>query len=148
MIKVFYGTESGNSEMAADDIVELIEDAGGAAEVIPMEDADVSELSGEKLIIVVTSTYGDGELPETTQPFYDALKSDRPDLSKVSFAAFGLGDSTYETYGNGIDTVSALLKELGASQTGETGRHDAAKTLPLTDVVSTWAQSTLPIFQD
>ncbi|MNW19014.1 Cindoxin [compost metagenome] len=70
-----------------------------------------------------------------------------PDLSGVEFAAFGLGDSTYETYGNGIDVVSAKLKELGATQVGETGRHDAAKGEALADVAVNWITETLPLFE-
>lgn len=146
MINVLFGTESGNSEMAAEDIAQHIRESGENATIVSMEDCDVSELAGAGLAIVITSTYGEGELPETTQPFYDALSEVRPDLSELKFAAFGLGDSTYETYGNGIDVVSALLRELGATQIGETGRHDAAKGLALSQVAVEWAKRCLPEF--
>lgn len=144
MIKVLFGTESGNSEMAAEDIAQFIRDNGGSVQVIPMEDCDVSELPVADFAIVITSTYGEGELPETSQPFYDSLAGTRPDLSALRFVAFGLGDSTYETYGNGIDVVSALLRELGAQQVGETGRHDAAKGLALSKVATDWVSKYLP----
>ena len=144
MIKVLFGTESGNSEMAAEDIAQYIRDSGESAQLVPMEDCDVSELAGAGLAIVITSTYGEGELPETTQPFYDSLAGIRPDLSALKFAAFGLGDSTYETYGNGIDVVSGLLRELGAQQVGDTGRHDAAKGLALSQVAVDWVRKYLP----
>ncbi|WP_138464280.1 flavodoxin domain-containing protein [Poseidonocella sp. HB161398] len=144
MTKILFGTESGNSEMAADDIADFLNDNGGEAEVVAMEDYDVADLAAEGFAVVITSTYGEGELPETTQPFYDALKESRPDLSGLRFAAFGLGDSTYETYGNGIDIVAALLAELGAVQVGETGRHDAAKTVTLTDAATGWAEGLQP----
>lgn len=142
MVKVLFGTESGNSEMVADDIVEFLESSGLDAEVIGMEDYDVSQLASEEKVVIITSTYGEGELPETTQPFYDELKSLNPDLSQVSFAAFGLGDSTYENFCNGIDVVTACLKELGAKQLGETGRHDAAKGISLTEACIEWAKLT------
>ena len=141
MIKVLFGTESGNSEMAADDIAALLTSGGAAAEVVPMEDADVQKLPSDRFVIVVTSTYGDGELPETTQPFYNSLSNLRPDLSDLRFAAFGLGDSSYETYGNGIDLVAALLIELGAKQVGTTGRYDAAKAQELSVVAADWTNS-------
>jgi MioC protein len=144
MIKVLFGTESGNSEMAADDIAQYIRDNGENAQVIPMEDCDVSDLAAGGLAIVITSTYGEGELPETTKPFYDSLAESRPDLSALRFAAFGLGDSTYETYGNGIDVVSGLMRDLGAQQIGDTGRHDAAKGLALSHVAVDWVRKYLP----
>jgi MioC protein len=140
-IRILFGTESGNSEMAADDIAEYINESGGEAQVIPMEKYDVSELADEGFVIVITSTYGEGELPETTAPFYAALESLRPTLDRLKFAAFGLGDSTYDTYGNGIDVVSNMLTELGATRTGEIGRHDAAKGEALSAVALEWAKS-------
>ncbi|WP_138464269.1 flavodoxin domain-containing protein [Poseidonocella sp. HB161398] len=144
MTKILFGTESGNSEMAADDIADVLRAAGHDAEIVPMEEADGSTLVGTGFAVIITSTYGEGELPETAQPFHDMLASERPDLSGLRFAAFGLGDSTYETYGNGIDILAALLKDLGATQVGETGRHDAARTEPLADTCTSWAEAVLP----
>jgi MioC protein len=131
--------------MAAEDMAAVVAETGGTATIVSMEDFDVSGLTEPQFAIVITSTYGEGELPETTQPFYDALKESRPDLSSFEFAAFGLGDSTYATYGNGIDVVSALLEELGARQVGETGRHDAAKGQSLAQAATNWAREILPM---
>lgn len=144
MTHILFGTESGNSEMAADDIASAMRQHGKSMQVVPMEDADVGGLSAHEFVVVVTSTYGDGELPETTQPFFDAMQSKRPNLSGLRFAAFGLGDSAYETYGNGIDKVTELMTLLGATQVGATGRHDAAKSEPLSDVAMRWASSLIP----
>jgi len=145
MVKILFGTESGNSEMAADDIAQILRDEGFNAEVVPMDEADVASLADQDFAIIITSTYGEGELPETTQPFYDALQQVHPDLCNLHFAAFGLGDSSYETYGNGIDTVAALLKELGATQISTTGRHDAAKSELLPEVCTAWARAIIPL---
>jgi len=145
MISILFGTESGNSEMAADDMAAFIVGEGFEAQVCPMEEYDVSAIADESFAIVITSTYGEGELPESTIPFYDAINEGRPDLSSLRFAAFGLGDSNYETYGNGIDVVSGLLRELGATQLGQTGRHDAAKGEALSDVAVNWVKGLLPL---
>jgi MioC protein len=142
-IRILFGTESGNSEMAADDMAERINASGGEAQVVPMEAYDVAELPNEGFVIVITSTYGEGELPETTAPFHAALKNTQPDLTRLKFAAFGLGDSTYDTYGNGIDTVSGTLSELGATRVGDIGRHDAAKGEALADVAAAWVTALL-----
>jgi MioC protein len=130
--------------MAADDMAALLNDAGLPARVVPMEDANVESLAQDDVVIVITSTYADGELPETTQPFHAALLAGRPDLSRLRFAAFGLGGSTCETKGNGIDRVTALLRDLGARQFGATGRHDAARSLPLTSAVLDWGNGIMP----
>lgn len=140
-IKVLFGTESGNAELVADDITDTLREAGLDAETVPMEDFDVAELPDNEVVVIVTSTYGEGELPATTAPFQQALLASRPDLSDLRFAAFGLGDSTYETYNNAIDVLSADLRGLGAQQIGETGRHDAVSGESFTDVAVGWATS-------
>lgn len=147
-MNITYGTESGNSEMAADDISAYLEGVGCESRIIPMEEFDFLDMFDTNRLIVITSTYGEGDLPETAAPFYEVLTTHKPDLSSLEFAAFGLGDSTYETYGNGIDTVAKKLIELGAKQIGETGRHDAAKGQALTDVTLTWMESVLPLFEN
>ncbi|MEV8569642.1 flavodoxin domain-containing protein [Streptomyces sp. NPDC051322] len=142
-IKVLYGTESGNAELVADDIAETFNAAGAKAEVIAMALYDATELYEAGTVVVITSTYGEGELPDTTAPFQEALLAARPDLSGLRFAAFGLGDSTYDTYNNAIAVLSADLRALGAQQVGETGRHDAASGESLTDVAVAWAAGVL-----
>jgi MioC protein len=139
MLTILYGTESGNAEMAAEDLVEFIKDQGGEAVVKSMEGFKPGEFSSVDTAIIITSTYGEGNLPETTQPFYDCLSEAQPDLSGLRFAAFGLGDSTYEHFANAIDIVSTLLVDLGAVQVGDTGRHDAAKARDLSSSVKAWA---------
>lgn len=142
-IPVIYGTESGNAEMVADDICETLTAAGHVVEVVSMEDYEVTALADNPFVVVVTSTYGEGELPETAVPFHDALIEQAPDLSAVRFAAFGLGDSSYETYGNAISIVEQALGSLGATRVGEIGRHDAARGESFTDVAVAWAKTVL-----
>jgi MioC protein len=140
-VKVLFGTESGNAELVADDIAETFNNAGVTAEVVAMEDCDVADLPDAGTVVVVTSTYGEGELPATTAPFQEALLAANPDLSRLRFAAFGLGDSTYITYNNAIGILTKDLCGLGAQQVGEIGRHDAVSGESFTDVAVAWAKT-------
>lgn len=124
-VRVFYGTESGNAEMVADEIVEVLADRGIEASAQDLTDVDVTALA-PAAAVVVSSTYNEGDLPASAEPFVEALAAATPDLVGLRFAAFGLGDSTYEFYNNGIERLRAVLLELGAQQVGETGRHDAS----------------------
>jgi len=116
---------------------------GFTGEVHSMGDYPVEDLCGQQMVILITSTYGEGDLPDTAIPFFDALKDRKPDLSSMRFAAFGLGDSSYDTYNNGISTLIDAVVDLGATQIGETGRHDAESGLDPCDTATTWAQKTL-----
>ena len=140
-IHIFYGTESGNAEMVADDVAEVLQEQGFDTTINELSDVTVADLTDLNRVVFITSTYGEGELPETAAPFFEALLDERPDLSGLSFAAFGLGDSAYETFNNGIERLRAALTGLGAYQIGETAKHDAASGEPATDLARIWSAS-------
>lgn len=139
MLKIIFGTESGNAEMAAEDMADVLNESGIPAAAVGMDTYDVADITQEEHIILMASTYGEGQLPMTAAPFFDSLKASSPDLSKLKFSAFGLGDSSYETYNQGIKTLIALMKELGAVETGETGFHDATLPYSVSDMAVCWA---------
>jgi MioC protein len=141
-VAILFGTETGNAEMVADELLTALDPFGFTGEVHSMGDYPVENLCGQ-LVILITSTYGEGDLPDTAIPFFDALKERKPDLSSTRFAAFGLGDSSYDTYNNGISTLIDAVVDLGATQIGETGRHDADSGLDPCDTAMSWAQKTL-----
>lgn len=142
-VHVLYGTESGNAEMVADDIAAAFADQGFNTTTTELTDIDVADLADMELAVFVTSTYGEGGLPESAEPFYQALTSASPDLSGFRFAAFGLGDSIYETFNNAIETLRSTLIDLGAEQVGTTAKHDAASTSPASALAETWARDLL-----
>ncbi|MFI1705101.1 flavodoxin domain-containing protein [Streptomyces griseoruber] len=145
VVHVLYGTESGNAEMVADDIAAAFVDQGYETVTAELTDVEVSDLAAMQIAVFVSSTYGEGGLPETAAPFHDALLTERPDLSGVRFAAFGLGDSIYETFNNAIETIRTALLELGAEQIGTTAKHDAASTTPATELADAWARELLTL---
>jgi MioC protein len=140
-VTILYGTESGNAELVADDVAAALAEQGVESVLAGMEDYEVARLASEEFVIVITSTYGEGELPETATPFYEQLMGQRPRLDGFRFAAFGLGDSTYETFCNGIEILGGALRDLGATQLGQTGRHDASSGEDLSELATRWAQT-------
>jgi MioC protein len=142
-VTILFGTESGNSEMVAEDIGKALEDSGLKNEVFGMEDYHLGDLQGQQLVILVASTYGEGDLPDTATPFFEALMTQRPDLTSTRFAAFGLGDSSYETYNQAIATLTQAFVELGATQIGETGQHDADSGLDACDIAVAWTDNVI-----
>ena len=71
------------------------------------------------LYVVVSSTYGQGDVPDNGQALADALERERPDLAHVRYGLFALGDMTYaRTFCGGGMTFDRILSELGASRDG------------------------------
>ncbi|WP_271408608.1 flavodoxin domain-containing protein [Pseudomonas sp. Q1-7] len=141
-IQVLFGTETGNAEMVADDIVDALAHEV-AISATDMSRFEVSALNDDTFYIIVCSTYGDGELPNSAQPFFTALENGKPDLSGLRFAVFGLGDSFYATFNRGSEIIAERLVALGGQQVGERGVHDASSGELPGDIAMQWAKEIL-----
>lgn len=138
-IMLLYGTETGNAEMLAEDIMAELE-GEHEVECRNLSDFGPAEFDARRLHMIVCSTYGDGELPASAQPFAEALKAAAPSLSDIHFAIFGLGDSEYEeTFNFGSKGLAELLASYGAVQIGERVTHDASGSDMAEDLAFPWA---------
>ncbi|OXY81595.1 flavodoxin domain-containing protein [Oceanimonas doudoroffii] len=144
-IITLFGTETGNAEMVADDIVEaLSSDFDASAQ--DMADFDIGETREGDILLLVCSTYGDGELPNSAQPLYEQLTNNQPNLSHLRFATFGLGDSFYATFNQGSQIMADQFLALGAREMAERGRHDASSGELPGDVALAWLKTVVSAF--
>jgi len=142
-IHFLFGTETGNSEMVCEDIEIDLGDAVDT-EITNLSDFSHEDFGASSFYICVTSTYGNGDLPITAQPFVDRLKEDKPDLSHVRFAIFELGDMVFsETLAHGSKTLMEELLALNATMVGECGLHDASNPEMLEALAIPWAHEIL-----
>lgn len=142
-ITVLYGTESGNSELIAEDLGTALR-AEHDVEVIDLQNFSPAQFTAGSFYILVCSTHGEGELPNTAIDFFAALEEQSPDLTGVSYAVFGLGDTFYEdTYSQGSEVLDRKFTELGAVRIGEYGRHDASSWDLGSDVALEWLPGVL-----
>lgn len=136
---VLYGTESGNSELIAQDLCDKLTADGHESQVSDLQDFEPEAITPESFYIIVCSTHGDGELPNTAIDFFEKFSKFEADLSGVQYAMFGLGDSFYEeTYSQGSEHIDRRFTELGASRIGDYGRHDASSWDLPSDVALEW----------
>lgn len=146
-IVILYGTESGTAEFVAEDLAERFEDSGTVI-VSDMAHFEVGELTAEHSYVIVCATHGEGDLPESAQPFFDALEVKAPDLTGLHYAVFGLGDSSYEdSYGFGGKKLDIKLQELGGARVGEYGIHDASTHKAASDVALEWVETIIPLLR-
>ncbi|GAA2366897.1 MULTISPECIES: flavodoxin domain-containing protein [Gordonia] len=138
---ILYGTETGTGELVADAIADVLA-ADHDPSVYDMAEFAVEDLDANDFLVVVCSTYGEGELPSSALPFADELDEEKPDLAGLRFAVFGMGDTVYgDTYNKGGEIMAAKLTELGAVQVGEHFRHDASSAVKPAKAAEEWAQS-------
>lgn len=141
-VTIFYGTESGNAETVAEDIVEEYGDLA-EIEAHDMTDIEIDMLNPEVFYLVVCSTHGEGDLPSSAQPFADLLDTEKPDLTGFYYAMFGLGDSSHEHYSRGSEHIDERFAALGATRVGEYGRHDAKDGSLPNDEALEWAREAI-----
>ena len=82
-----------------------------------MADINPAKLKGIENLLVIVSTWGEGDPPENSVDFVSTLMSDKaPQLTGTRFSVLSLGDTSYEHFcKTGID-VDARLEALGAQR--------------------------------
>jgi len=127
-INILVGSMTGTAEMVAEDMQATIEEVSDhPVEMMLMDDLDASVFDRDGVFLLVTSTYGQGEVPDNALDFYEAIIEGKPDLSSVRFGVFGLGDSTYaDTFNFGGKLFETALKDCGAQIIGERLQHNAS----------------------
>ncbi len=132
-IAILVGTESGNAQMVADALQEVLEEMSHAVSLHEEPCADELDLANREVMLVSCSTHGDGELPDNIIPFCDFLKENKPDLSHIRYGIVALGDQTYhQTFCQAGKDVDAILADCGAVRIGDRFEVDAC-TQPLPD---------------
>ncbi len=116
---ILVGTETGTAEDVADELAEALGDAGIEAGVRDMEDVGPDVIDGSRAVVICTATHGDGELPDNSVEFYEAIEDEGLDLSGVVFAVLGLGDSAYADFCEAGRIWSRFLTGLGATEVVE-----------------------------
>lgn len=126
-ITILVGTITGTAELVAEDVGPVLEEAGYQVEILDMDGLTPDVLCDNDLVLICTSTFGQGDVPDNAMDLYEALDQRQPDLSGLRYGIIGLGDSTYaDTYNQGGARFDNLLGELGAQRIGEVMRHNAS----------------------
>ena len=115
-ITILFATEMGNSESCANYIAGEFEKRKLPIQCMNMKEFDEAELPGEGLLLIITSTTGDGDPPSDAQSLYDQLTDDALDLSARTFAVLALGDSSYANFAQCGRDFDRMLGELGAKR--------------------------------
>lgn len=118
-LMVLFGTESGNSESLADRAVKLAKKRGFSASMRNMADATPADLARAENLLVIVSTWGDGEPPEAAAGFHRNFMAFTGSLASVRFSVCALGDTSYEKFCQTGKDFDTRLAELGATRVAD-----------------------------
>ena len=145
-ITILIGTITGTAELVAEDVSPILEDAGYDVETLDMNDLTPAVFKENELVLICTSTYGQGDVPDNAMDFFEQLDVMQPDLSGLRYGVIGLGDSTYaDTYNQGGARFDTLLRELGAERVGEGMAHNASSDELPEEAGVAWAREWIKI---
>ncbi len=145
IINILYGTQTGNSESTALDTADIAKTHGLAPIVKSMDEIELEELAQMKYLLIVISTYGEGEMPDNAQLLWDAISdSSTPKIEDMQFSILALGDSSYDQFCQaGIDWDNRL-KELGANRIYDRVDFDVG----LDELAEEWINNVIPIMAE
>jgi MioC protein len=147
-VTILVGTMTGTAQLVAQELELAWDDGETQVETLLMEKADAGVFAREGVFLVCTSTYGQGDVPDNAKNLFEELKAKRPDLSRVRYGVFGLGDRTYaETFNFGGKKFDELLAALGAQRIGERVQHDASSGVLPEETAQEWGSEWLKLAQ-
>ncbi len=119
-IIIAYGTETGNAEMLAEDAANAASDFNLEGRVCDMEDLSVDDFSSASRVMIVCSTWGEGDQPDNAQDLYDDVCDSADDsMNGVSFAVLALGDTAFDLFCESGKEWDRILEEKGGTRIHE-----------------------------
>lgn len=146
-IGIFVGTVYGNALLVAEEAENILRERGHEVKVY--EDASLESFLSyrERDVLVVTSTTGQGDLPDSIAPLYAALREQGGYQPDLHYGLIVLGDSSYEHFCAGGRRFDELLQEIGAKRVGERLEIDAVEH-PEPEVISCpWVEQWLSLVE-
>jgi sulfite reductase (NADPH) flavoprotein alpha-component len=139
-LTILFGTESGNAEALAGQARKAAAKLGFAPKVVDMADFTPAQAAATENLLIVASTWGEGDPPQRAVDFYEALLADdAPRFEKTRFAVLALGDRAYAQFCEIGRKIDERLAALGGARIAERIECDLDFETPATG----WIDSTL-----
>ena len=142
-ITVLYGTETGNSELLAMDICKEGENLGLECVNYGMEHIESDDFSNIENLLIVCSTWGDGEQPDNAIELFDYVEElNAGELEKMKFSVLALGDTAFDLFCEAGKEWDRVLEEKGATRIYDRVDCD----VDYEDDAEEWIENVLSVF--
>ena len=139
-LTILVGSQTGNAKGVAESVKAQAEARGIPVSLVAMNDYKPKQLKKETHVLIVTSTYGEGEPPEAAADLHAQLKGGKiGKLFGLQFAVLGLGDSSYEFFCQTAKDFDAFFEKAEATRLQDAAILD----VDYRAAADTWAASFL-----
>jgi len=141
-ISIFVGSVYGGAERLSDDVIEVIEQSTHQAKLIATP--TLEDVKSASHILVITSTTGQGEIPDNLSPLYSQLDNQFPMLTGKPYGIVAMGDRSYgDTFCGAGRSFDELFRDLQAKPVGHRLEIDASEDFEPWPVTEPWLKQWL-----
>ena len=116
-LNILWASMWGNAEMVAKKLNHIAKEKGIEADLKEMDDVSLSELQELKKVAIVTSTTGEGDMPDNGQGFWENIRDAKGvALNNLKYCVLALGDRAHDNFCNAGKKVDNQLDKLGAQR--------------------------------
>ena len=112
ILDILYATQTGNAEIVAKKLQTLAKDQGFVVSLNEMNFYNIDTFKKLKNVAIITSTYGNGEVPEMGIDFWNELKDYKKKMTNLNYGLIALGDRSHEIFCGAGRAISKKLEEL------------------------------------
>jgi flavodoxin/succinate dehydrogenase/fumarate reductase-like Fe-S protein/ferredoxin len=139
-LTILFGSQTGNAAGLAEKTAKMATNYGLEASVVDMDGYDKSNLANIKRLLVITSTWGEGEMPDNAEVLWQSVQSDAPALAAMHYSVCAIGDTSYDEFCKAGHDWDGKLSSLGATSVQEIKLCDVDFEPPWNE----WVHEALP----
>ncbi|MBS72715.1 MAG: hypothetical protein CMA91_00465 [Euryarchaeota archaeon] len=118
-LAVFFGSQTGNAAGLAEKTAKKAALYGLDAKVLDMDGYDPAQFASNKRVLIITSTWGEGEMPDNADTLWNQTLATKPSLSGIHYSVCAIGDTSYDEFCKAGTDWDDKFSELGASSIQE-----------------------------